>query len=216
MNTGTIERYKHIRGVARKYLSSLVSNKNYRDVDPIMVGKLLGMYHRGKKMIFQSETEISVMMDFTLNERLHDGKSIIDRELERNHDLNQEQIEILKAYQSGYTSPFQVLGTKPSQSSIHLYDLIRDEDKDIVDVGLSRTVSTSHALFFRIVSFADFSMNSGASFVFNRRMQERLTRRYRAELRTDFVMDKSITRFLIFQRLNRELGEALDLIDLSD
>ena len=216
MDISTIERYMHIRSVARKYLSSLVSNKEYKDVDPIVVGKLLGMYHGGRKMIFQSETEISVMMDFTLNEKLCRGKSIIDRELENNHALNQEQIEILKAYQSGYTSLFQVLATRPRQGTIRLYDLLRDEDKDIIDIALSQTIGTSHALFLRIVSFSDFAMNSGASFVFNRRVQDRLIRRYRAELRTDFVTDKSITRFLIFQRLNRELGKPLDLIDLKE
>ena len=216
MEISATERYKHIRSVARKYLSSLVSSKDYEDVDPIAVGKLLGMYHRGRKMIFQSEAEISVMMDFTLNEKLCKGKSIIDRELEKNHTLDQEQIEILNAYRSGYTSLFQVLGTRPGQSTIQLYDLLRDEDKDIVDIALSRTIGISRVLFLRIVSFTDFAMSSGVSFIFNRRVQDKLIRRYRAELRTDFVVDKSITRFLIFQRLNRELGEPLDLIDLKE
>lgn len=156
MDISTTERYKHIRSVARKYLSSLVSSKGYEDVDPIAVGKLLGMYHRGRKMIFQSETEISVMMDFTLNEKLCNGKSIIDRELEKNHTLNQEQIEILKAYRSGYTSLFQVLGTSPGQNTIQLYDLLRDEDKDIVDIALSPNFSVPP----KLNSFTDWELGA--------------------------------------------------------
>jgi len=53
---------------------------------------------------------------------------------------------------------------------------------------------------------------SGAGFVYNSKLKDLLLRRYRAGIRTRFVLDKSITRFLIFHKLNREFGEELELV----
>jgi hypothetical protein len=211
MSDQRLEHYQHIRQVAKAYVSGLVSSAKHPEADPKRVGKILGLYHAGK-MIFQSETEVSVMMDFTIAEKLYDGKSLVDLEIESNHDLADEVRAILEAYRSGYTSLFEVLDKDPNKHTIRLYDLLRDDDKEIIDINLSRSVDKTQLLFFRLITFNDFSMTSGISFVFGSNNKEVLLRRYRAELRTRFTIDKSITRFLIFQRLNRQLGQEIRLL----
>jgi hypothetical protein len=211
MNEQRLEQYQHIRQVAKSYVSGLVSFAKHPEADPKRIGKILGFYHDGQ-MIFQSETDVSVMMDFTLAEKIYGGKSIVDLEIEANHDLDDERRTILEAYRSGYTSLFEVLGMNQKEHSISLYDLLRDDDKTIIDVNLSRTVDKARLLFFRIITFNDFSMTSGISFVFGSNKKDVLLRRYRAELRTRFMIDKSVTRFLIFHRLNRQLGQGIELV----
>jgi hypothetical protein len=79
-------------------------------------------------------------------------------------------------------------------------------------MGLSQSARNSGLLFFRIVSINDFAMTSGMSFGFPAEFKDVLLRRYRSEIRSRFTIDKSITRFLIFHKLNREFGEDVKLI----
>lgn len=211
MNNDRVERYQHMREISKSYLSKLISSERYPDVDPKRVGKLLGLYHHGK-MIFESESEISVMMDFAIAEKLYYGKSLVDREIESNQNLNPDRRAILEAFRSGYTSLFEVIGANPPEHTVQLYDLLKDDDKEILDINLSRSITPSRLIFFRILSFDDFAMSSGAGFVYNSKLKDLLLRRYRAGIRTRFVLDKSITRFLIFHKLNREFGEELELV----
>ncbi len=211
MPEGVLEKYKHIRQTAKSYLSPLVSAARHPEADPRTIGKMLGLYRAGK-MHFQSETEVSVMMDFTITERLYDGKSLLDLELESGFAPDLDQRSILVAFRASHTSLFEVLDTDPKAHTIFLYDLLRDEDKQIVDISLSRTADKSKLLFFRLIEFEDFAMTSGVSFVFSAKDKDKLLRRYRTELRSHFTIDKSITRFLIFHRLNRQFGDEIELI----
>ena len=211
INEQRLDQYLHIRKVAKSYVSGLVSFAKHPEADPKRIGKILGFYHDGQ-MVFESETDVDVMMDFTLAEKIHGGKSFVDLEIEANHDLSDEKRTILDAYRTGYTSLFEVLGKNENEHTISLYDLLRDDDKTITDVNLSRTVDIGRLLFFRLITFKDFSMTSGTSFVFGSTKKDVLLRRYRAELRTRFTIDKSVTRFLIFHRLNRQLGQGIELV----
>jgi len=211
MREDVLEKYQHIREAAKGYLSPLVSSERHPEADPRTIGKMLGLYRAGK-MYFQSETEVSVMMDFSIAERLYGGKSLVDLELESNVALDPDHRSILEAFRSSHTSLFEILDTDSEARSIFLYDLLKDEDKEIVDINLSRSAGKSKLLFFRLIEFEDFAMTSGVSFVFNSKNKDSLLRRYRTELRSRFVIDKSITRFLIFHRLNRQFGQEIELI----
>jgi hypothetical protein len=206
-----IEDYRRIREAARDYLSGLINRKEYADVDPVFAGKLLGIYRSGK-MLFDSESEVSTLMDFSIAEKLSNGKSIIDREIESNKQINEEIWNILEAFRSSYTSLFEVIGLNKNECTVQLYDLLKDEDKEIIDISLSQSARKDGLLFFRIVAIKDFAMTSGMSFGFSKECKDILLRRYRSEIRSRFKIDKSITRFLIFHRLNREFGEHLLLI----
>ena len=206
-----LDQYRHVRQVAKEYLSSLLSSTKYPEADLKRIGKILGLYDAGK-LVFQSETEVSVMMDFSLAEKLYNGKSIIDLELAAQHDIDDERRTILEAVRTGYTSLFEVLSSDPEGHTINLYDLLRDDDKEIIDINLSQSIEKGRLLFFRFLSFREFSMTSGVSFAFGSKEKEVLLRRYRVELRTRFTIDKSATRFLIFHRLNRQFGQDLKLI----
>jgi hypothetical protein len=211
MTNQRIELYKHLRQVARNYLSGLVAKDKYPEIDPKAVGKLLGIYRDGT-LIFESENDVSAMMDFSIAEKLYNGKSLIDREVESNQNLDEDKYAILEAYRSGYTSLFEVRGSDPAEHTIQLYDLLKDDDKEIIDINLSLSIDKSRLLFFRLVSFKDFAMTSGVNFVFNVKRKDFFLRRYRSELKTRFIIDKSITRFLIFHRLNHEFGQEIELL----
>ena len=211
MPEGLLEKYKHIRQTARSYLSPLVSATRHPEADPRIIGKMLGLYREGK-MYFQSETEVSILMDFTIAERLYDGKSLVDLELESGVALDPDQRSILEAFRASHTSLFEVLDTDSKAHSMLLYDLLRDEDKQIVDINLSRSADNSKLLFFRLIDLEEFAMTSGVSFAFSSKTRISCSGRYRTELRSRFTIDKSITRFLIFHRLNRQFGHEIELI----
>ena len=211
MTNRRIEQYKHLRQVARNYLSGLAAKDKYPEIDLKAVGKLLGIYRAGT-LIFESESDVSAMMDFTIAERLYDGKSLIDREIESSQDIDEDKHAILEAFRSGYTSLFEVRGSNPAEHTIQLYDLLKDEDNEIIDINLSLSIDKSRLLFFRIVRFKDFAMTSGVNFIFSAKRKDFFLRRYRSELKTRFIIDKSITRFLIFHRLNHEFGQEIELV----
>ena len=125
--------------------------------------------------------------------------------------LDENRMAILKASRDGYTSLFEVLETKKNENIIRLYDLLRDDDKEIIDINLSQTVDKKRLLFLRYIDLHEFSMSSGVSFVYGSSHKETLLRRYRTEIRTRFKINKSITRFLIFHRLNQQFGQEVVL-----
>jgi len=211
MNTQRVEQYQRIRQVCKEYLSDLLNKDKYPEADPVVAGKLLGIYRSGK-IVFSTESEVSTLMDFSIAEKIFNGKSQIDREIESGLVVDEYKHAILEAFRSGYTSLFEVLGNVPADHTVQLYDLLKDEDKEIIDINLSRSIDKSKLLFFRILSFKEFAMSSGATFAFSSKHKDVLLRRYRSEIRSRFVIDKSVTRFLVFHRLNRDYGEDIILV----
>jgi hypothetical protein len=206
-----LAKYKHLRQISKEYLSGLVSSSRRPEVDLKEIGRFFGIYKSGT-MMFHDETEVSVMMDFTICERLYNGKSLIDIEMESANDLDANRMTILTAFRDGYTSLFEVLETRKKENTIRMYDLLRDNDKEIIDINLSQTVDKKRLLFLRYIDFQEFSMSSGLSFVYGSSQKETLLRRYRTEIRTRFKIDKPITRFLIFHRLNQQFGQEVVLL----
>ena len=204
-------RYLHFRRISKEYLSYLPSKRDDPDFDLRKVGKLLDIYHNGK-MIFESENELSIMMDFAITESLFNGKSLVERELESAKDLDNDHRLILEAFRSSYTSLFEVIVNNASASTVKLYDTLNNSEEEIVDVNFSRTVNPGLLLFCRIVRIQDFAMTSGAVFIFRGQLRDVLVRRYRSGLKSRFAINESVTRFILFHGLNREFGEALELI----
>lgn len=119
----------------------------------------------------------------------------------------------LEAFRSSYTSLFEAIVNNASAYAVKLYDTLNNRKEEIVDVSFSRTVNPGRFLFCRIVWIQDFAMTFGAVFIFGGQLSDVLVRRYRSWPKSRFVINESVTRFILFQSLNRELGEPLELYE---
>ncbi len=111
----------------------------------------------------------------------------------------------LAAQQASWLSVWEVLGTDPGWS-IRLRDLLSGEERDVVEVGASRTLVVRDTLLARVVDFEGetvlagthpqpLSPSLGADLV--RRARGRLRRR--GDVPVDRLRDESLGRYLIKQ-----------------
>jgi hypothetical protein len=210
MEDEKLRRYADLRRLSKDYFSGLATGKGQTDVDPRKVGRLLGIYRNGK-MLFQSENEITAMMDFAVAERIHDGSSVAERELASGLDLDADRRLLLEGLRDSTTSLFLTIRAQKEERTVRVHDLFNDRDAEIVDMTLSRTAPPGMLFFLRLINLSEFSMSSGSVFAFKADRHDVLVRRYRSSLRSRFTIDESVTRFLAFFRLNREYGEKVEL-----
>jgi hypothetical protein len=75
-----------------------------------------------------------------------------------------------------------------------------------MDIALSETATLGMLLFIRLVSFADFNMTSGISFIFPGHLEGYLLRKQRKLGRKVQSDSESIRRFVSFFQLSKTDG----------
>jgi len=168
--------------------------------------RLLGMA-RGDTLIFDSEEETAVLMDFALHEYKVNQKNAIALYREKIGGQNEVEKELLDAWLSSYTSLFKIVSILESENMLLLHDLLnKRENIKLIDVAFSRTAAPGLLLFIRLIPFKDFHMTSGISFVFPGHLERYLLRRYKKLSKKVKSESDSVKRFVAFLKLNRTDG----------
>ncbi|HAZ31759.1 MAG TPA: hypothetical protein DCY61_03525 [Dehalococcoidia bacterium] len=126
-------------------------------------GKALGFYREGR-LVFNSEDETSVLMDYCIYDYRPDGQNAIERyAAQASIELNSDERLILDAMLRARYSLFGI-DEIVRGVGVHTLDLVRGDSGFIVDIGLSETAVKGLVLACRIMSPADveFSMTTGA------------------------------------------------------
>ncbi|NMX22261.1 hypothetical protein C5S30_07590 [ANME-1 cluster archaeon GoMg4] len=165
--------------------------------------RLLGIV-RGGTLIFDSEDETNVLMDFALNEYRVNNKNTIEIYREKIGWQDEIEKDILDALLSSYTSLFKVTSISEAENTLLLNDILNKKDNiKLIDIAFSKTAIIGLLLFIRLVPFKDFNMTSGVSFVFPGDSKENLLRRYKKLSKKVESDSDSIKRFVSFFRLNK-------------
>ncbi len=155
----TILRYKLIREIGRK-LNSLLTKRLPKDVIDEGARKL-GILHKGI-LVFDSEDEMAVLMDFCLYNVRRAGCNAVERLLQESPPPEgSDEREILHAMARAWYSLFLIEEVVPGQG-VQGLDLLHDEGVFIVDISLSRSARMGDVIATRVIPFVDFAMTSGA------------------------------------------------------
>ncbi len=135
-----------------------------------------------------------------------DGKNAIQTYREK-YGGNELELDILDALLSSYTSLFKVTSISRAENMLFLSDIInRRERIGLIDIALSETATLGMLLFIRLVSFSDFNMTSGVSFVFPGDLEGYLVRKYRKLSKKVESDSESVRMFVSFFMLSKTDG----------
>lgn len=200
-----IEKYKTYRKIGMGLTHKIMDSCLDRDV-LMKSARLLGIV-RGGTLIFDREDETSILMDFALNEYRVNNRNTIEVYWEKMGWQNEMERDILDALLASYTSLFKVISISESENTLVLNDVLNKRDNiKLIDIAFSKSGIPGLLLFIRLVSFKDFNMTSGVSFVFPGDLEEYVLRRYK-KLRKRVKSDSdSVKRFISFYKLSKTDG----------
>jgi len=200
-----VEKYKTYRKTAKELNHKIMDSCLEHDV-LMESARLLGIV-REDTLIFDSEDETSVLMDFALNEYKVNNKNTIEIYREKIGWQNEIEKEISDALLSSYTSLFKVASITEAENTILLNDILnKKDDIKLIDIAFSESAVPGLLLFIRLVPFKDFNMTSGVSFVFHGELENYLLRKYKKLSKKVKSDSDSIKRFIAFFRLNKTDG----------
>lgn len=135
-HVAVLARYKQLRQVGLALNNKLVATLS-KDVLH-EGGKQLGIL-KNNTLVFDTEDEVAVLMDYCLHDVRRKGMNAIDRFLaESPPPAGSDEMLMLKAKQQAWYSLFQVTAIERGLG-VHVRDLLCDEPQLIVDVGFSQT-----------------------------------------------------------------------------
>ena len=155
-----LNRYKELRARGRALNDRLIKQLPKTAIREC--AKKLGLLE-GKTLVLDSEHELSVLFDYCLYSHRRGNKTVIDRYLEHAPPAvpSEEDMRLLNAMSNAYYSLFLVDAVQTDKGAT-LHDLLRDKTFFLMDTGLGQSVRPELMLAGRVLSLADFAMNSGA------------------------------------------------------
>lgn len=155
-----VARYQRLRAASSKLGNRLLGGLP-KDVLDEGAAKL-GVLHRGK-LVFNSEGELAVLMDYCIYHVYRHGRNAVEEYLaEATRHLSDEERLCLLSMQRASYSVFLVESVEPGLG-IHVRDLSSGETGLVVDMGLGATGLPGMLLATRILPQEGFSMTSGAA-----------------------------------------------------
>ncbi len=123
--------------------------------------RILGFSRKGV-MVFETEDEASVLMDYCLYYPGPDGRNLVAKYLEESPPpADSDEMVALQSMTRAYYSVFQIVNAQRG-IGVSVQDVLRGESGFIVDVGLGSTASRRMALATRIIPMEGYLMTGGA------------------------------------------------------
>ncbi|MHC3439371.1 hypothetical protein ACYJ1Y_15100 [Natrialbaceae archaeon A-gly3] len=200
-----LERYQRYREQGRKLHSKIFDAYLDRDVID-ETAQLLDLDRDGDDLLYDTEEEQSVHMDFILHEYRQNGTTFLERYRDETGGDSELEQELLDALVRAETSLFRVTEINASASQVVLEDVFNGEDGiELTDRNFSQTAEPDVLLFLRLVRLEDLTMTSGLSFAFRPSAEEHLISVYNQVLEQT-SRPESMSRFITFHKLNRKYG----------
>ena len=153
-------RYKRIREVRFRLNNLLVGTISKKTLEDC--GRKLGFFRRGR-LVFGSEDEMSLLMDYCLYQPEPDGRNLVAKYLEKSPPpADSDEMVALRAMTEAYYSLFQITDVERGVG-ITVQDLLRDETGFIVDIGFGSTAQRHLMVATRIIPVEGFLMTGGAA-----------------------------------------------------
>lgn len=206
------DEYIHIRKAGVKLNEKMI--KAHKSEMVKTSAKLLGMMGDDDIIVMDDEEDISIILDFSFCEAIHNKKSGVDIFLDSNPSLSGFEKETCNALLGSYTSFFKVQETFPKEGTISLWDLLNKKEFLLKDINMSKTVYPGLILFCRILELNGMSMTSGIGFIFAKHSEQALLRHYRRELCKVGYPDEKVARFITAYKMKLTLSDPVAFEDI--
>jgi hypothetical protein len=151
--------YKRLRETGRHLNQVLVERLPKEAI--LASAKKLGL-RKGRSLVFNSEHEMPVLLDYCLYTVRTGGKTSIERYSVRNPPPEtSDQMTLLRAMRESHYSVFQVKGVQRGRGAT-LFDILRYETFDLMDSGIGSTAVSGMFFAGRVLPVAEYYMTSGA------------------------------------------------------
>jgi hypothetical protein len=152
--------YQRLRQVGRSLNNKLVTTLSTETIEE--GGRRLGLLRKGI-LVFESEDESSVLMDFCIYNVYTDGRNAVQAYLETSPPRpGSDEFTILNAMQRAYYTIMQVTGVERGVG-VTVWDALRDEIQFLADVGFGNTAEKDILFAGRVLPFEGFLTTGGAS-----------------------------------------------------
>lgn len=200
-----VQRYKRLRRISMEVNSKFLKKLSKKDYF-VETAKVLGILGPDNVLIFEDEEETSVLMDCALHEYRINGLNAFEKYRDKVTLRSREEREALEAYISSYSSLFRVEGISKKESSLTLYDILNEEEVEIIDVMFSQTAIQGLVLFFRLIPFKDFYMTNGVVFPFPPKSEMYLLELMKSISKEIPSKERSFREYAAFFKIFRKAG----------
>src|SRR5262249_23476173 len=138
LHAAILPRYQQLREVGRGVSATLVKRLSKDILDE--GGEKLGIMRDGV-LVFGSESETSVLMDYCINDVRRGGKTAVEHYLEEApYPPGSDEMVFLHALKDSYFSMFLVESVEPG-IGVNVLDAFRDRRLFIADIGFGNSAS---------------------------------------------------------------------------
>ncbi len=201
----SFEKYKSYRKINKslhsKIIQKYITKQNYQKA-----ARLLGISLDKNRVFFESEEEVSYVMDFAIYDVQNRGKNLVQRYQKDIDVAGKAEEDVLDAMSVSHTSLFRVEKTSTASHTVLLHDVLNDSKVRIFDYHLALSMQKGCLVFCRIIAFDGFAMTSGIEFAFPPEIEGYLLRQYGVTKKKMKRHSEKITRFAAFFALNRTDG----------
>lgn len=199
-------KYKKYRK-ASKELNGKISETTFNKMRLDDAVNLLGFDRQGQTIIFDDEFEMDVMTDFMMFESVDGEKRPCEMYKMKYPVKSKMEEEILEALILSRTSLFKIESVDEENNVVWLSDILNGKQNiRLVDIQLSMNAKAGFLMFTRLISFEDFCMTSGVSFVFNPDVKDYVLRRHKKIMKKYRNKNESLGKFIAFFKLSKECG----------
>jgi hypothetical protein len=172
-HSGLLDQYRRMREVRFRLNNLLVEMIPKKALEEC--GRILGFFRKGV-LIFETEDETSLLMDYCIFYPGPDGRNLVAKYLEKTPPpADSDEMAALQSMTHAYYSLFQVVDVKRG-TGVAVRDLLRGETGFIVDVGFGNTAQRHMILATRIIPVEGFLMTGGAALPVDASAAERISK----------------------------------------
>lgn len=154
-----LNRYQRVRRVGLRLNMEMVRRLSRAAIQE--GAKRLGML-KGGTILFDSEDQSSVLMDFCIHHCRDGSQTALERHVATSrHPPDSDEAAYLRAQVESRYSLFAVEDVSPG-SGAHLSDILRNERIFLMDFGFSQCAEPGMRLASRVLQMGDFWMTTGA------------------------------------------------------
>jgi hypothetical protein len=153
--------YRQFRQIGLRLNHALAGSLSKEEIHT--AGRRLGMLHNGT-LVFDSEDETSVLMDYGIYNVETAGRNAVQRYLtESASPPGSDEMVLLKAMLKAYYSLYQVIDPDPGVG-VTVQDVLRADIGFMADIGLSGTARKGDVFATRVIPLEEqgFMMSGGA------------------------------------------------------
>lgn len=207
MSNPKLEKYLELRKIQMDYIDKIrifSINKNLIKKS----ARMLGMLNYKSELKLEFEDEINYIFDFACYEKITDNKSAAMHYFEHHKANNENEQKLFNMFLTTYSSLFIVTDTDEENSILTIQDYFTNEESEIIDINLSKTLRIGRPIFLRKLQFQDVAFASGIMYVFGKNIKsaDDFFNDVEKNLRAVKGKDLSVKKFIACKNLNKKYG----------